>query len=97
MNESTDPVSSALGTLITAAKGDDALERKLRMATTAGAIADAAAAAGLKLDPAAVVKHYARQLLEADDATTVHNFDLCSWDAGELLWAMKNWKASADA
>jgi hypothetical protein len=93
MNKPTDQVLSGLQALIEAAASDDALARKLRMATTAGAIAEAAADAGIKLDPAAVVKHYARQLLEADDATTVHNFDLCSWDAGELLWAMQNWKA----
>ena len=93
MSESNEPVNSALEALITAAASDEALKRKLRLATTAGAIAEAAADAGIKLDPAAVVKHYARQLLEADDATTVQNFDLCSWDAGELLWAMQNWKA----
>ena len=92
MNKPTDQVLSGLQALIEAATSDDVLARKLRMATTAGAIAEAAADAGIKLDPAAVVKHYARQLLEADDATTVHNFDLCSWDAGELLWAMQNWK-----
>jgi hypothetical protein len=32
-------------------------------------------------------------LLDASDATAIHNFDLCSWDAGELLWTMKNWQA----
>jgi hypothetical protein len=92
MDQHADQVLSGLQALIEATASDDALARKLRMATTAGAIAEAAADAGIKLDPAAVVKHYARQLLEADDATTVHNFDLCSWDAGELLWAMQNWK-----
>ena len=78
MNDNSDQVCAGLQALVQAA--------------TAGAIAEAAADDGIKLDPAAVVKHYARQLLEADDATTVHNFDLCSWDAGELLWAMQNWK-----
>ncbi len=95
MNKTSDQVRSDLQALIQTATDDEALERKLRMATTAHAIAEAAAHAGIRLDPAAVVKHYARLLLEADDATAIENFDLCSWDAGELLWAMKNWKASA--
>ena len=42
-----------------------------------------------------MVKHYAQELVNADDTTAVENFDLCSWDAGELLWAMSNWKAGA--
>ena len=92
MNDNSDQVCAGLQALLQAATADENLKRKLRMATTAGAIAEAAADARIKLDPAAVVKHYARQLLEADDATTVHNFDLCSWDAGELFWAMQNWK-----
>ena len=97
MDQNTDQVHSDLQALIEAAANDDALERNLRMATTAGAIAEAAAQAGIKLHPAAVVKHYALQLVESDDATAVENFDLCSWDAGELLWAMRNWKPSTGA
>jgi len=31
------------------------------------------------------------RLVTADDAKAVHNFDLCGWDAGELLWLLKNW------
>ena len=62
------------------------------MATTASAVSEVAAQAGVTIDPAALVKHYAQRLLEASDATAIHNFDLCSWDAGELLWAMKNWR-----
>jgi len=61
------------------------------MATTAAAVSEVAAQAGVEIAPAALVKHYAQRLLEAPDATAVHNFDLCSWDAGELLWTMKNW------
>jgi hypothetical protein len=38
-----------------------------------------------------LVKHYAQLLVTADDAKAVHNFDLCGWDAGELLWLLKNW------
>ena len=57
----------------------------------ADAISEVAAQAGIHIDPAALVKHYAQRLLDAPDATAVHNFDLCSWDAGELLWAMNNW------
>ena len=58
------------------------------MATTAAAVSEVAALAGFEIAPAALVKHYAQRLL---DAPAVHNFDLCSWDACELLWAMSNW------
>lgn len=95
MDENSDQVRFNLQALIQAAAGDDALKGKLRMATTAGAIAEAAAEVGIKLSPAAVVKHYAQELVNSDDTTAVENFDLCSWDAGELLWAMSNWKQSA--
>ena len=61
------------------------------MATTASALSEVAAQAGVTIEPAALVKHYAQRLLDSSDATAVHNFDLCSWDAGELLWAMNNW------
>ena len=95
MDENSDQVRSNLQALIQAAAGDDALKGKLRMATTSSAIAEAAAEVGIKLSPAAVVKHYAQELVNSDDTTAVENFDLCSWDAGELLWAMSNWKQSA--
>ena len=95
MDENSDQVHSNLQALIQAAASNDALKGKLRMTTTAGAIAEAAAEVGIKLSPAAVVKHYAQELVNSDDTTAVGNFDLCSWDAGELLWAMSNWKAGA--
>ena len=62
------------------------------MATTASAVSEVAAKAGVTIDPAALVKHYAQRLLDSSDATAIHNFDLCSLDAGELLWTMKNWR-----
>jgi len=68
---------------------NDELKRGLLMATTAAAISEVAALAGFEIAPAALVKHYAQAPIP--DATAVHNFDLCSWDAGELLWAMNNW------
>ena len=95
MDQNNDQVRSNLQALVKAAATDETLKRKLRMATTAGAIAEAAAEVGIQLNPAAVVKHYAQELVNADDTTAVENFDLCSWDAGELLWAMSNWKAGA--
>ena len=55
------------------------------MATTAAAVSEVAAQAGvIHIEPAALVKHYAQRMLDASDATAIHNFDLCSWDAGEL-------------
>ena len=95
MNDNSDQVRSNLQALIQAAASDDALKGKLRMATTAGAIVEAAAEVGIQLSPVDVVKHYAQELVNSDDTTAVENFDLCSWDAGELLWAMSNWKQSA--
>ena len=95
MNDNGDQVRSNLQALIQAAASDDALKGKLRMATTAGAIVEAAAEVGIQLSPVDVVKHYAQELVNSDDTTAVENFDLCSWDAGELLWAMSNWKQSA--
>ena len=97
MAETNDQMHSSLQAFIEAAKNNDTVKRKLRMATTAGAIAEAAAEVGITLDPAAVVKYYANQLLNSDDTTAVENFDLCSWDAGELLWIMSNWKTSPGA
>lgn len=51
-----------------------------------------AARAGLSISAAALVKGFARLLLESDDATAVRNFDNLSWDMGELLWAAKTWE-----
>jgi hypothetical protein len=78
--------------MLEAVAQNDDLKRSLRMATTASAVSEVAAQAGVTIDPAALVKHYAQRLLDSSDATAIHNFDLCSWDAGELLWTMKNWR-----
>ena len=93
MGSTSNDLNSALEKMLKAVAEDDDLKRRLRMATTAAAVSEVAAQAGVTIDPAALVKHYAQRLLDASDATAVHNFDLCSWDAGELLWAMNNWKA----
>ena len=71
---------------------NEPLQRQLRLATTAAALSEAAAAAGFDLPPAQLVKHYARRLLEADDGLAVRNFDRCGWDVGELLWLLKTWE-----
>ena len=47
MEKTNDQVRSKLQALMQAAASDDALKRKLRMATTAGAIAEAAAEVGI--------------------------------------------------
>ena len=72
--------------------GDDELQRRLRGVTSAAGLAELAAAAGVPLSPAALVKDFARRLLESDDALTVHNFDNCGWDQGELAWLIKTWQ-----
>jgi hypothetical protein len=59
---------------------------------TAAGLAEVAAAAGLTIDAAAMVKGFAKLLLDSDDARTVKNFDNLSWDISELLRASKTWE-----
>ena len=92
MGSTSNDLSAAIQQMLEAVAQKDDLKRSLRMATTASAVSEVAAQAGVTIEPAALVKHYAQRLLEASDATAIHNFDLCSWDAGELLWTMKNWR-----
>ena len=92
MGSTSNDLSTAIQQMLETVAQNDELKRGLRMATTAAAVSEVAALAGFEIAPAALVKHYAQRLLEASDATAVHNFDLCSWDAGELLWAMNNWR-----
>ena len=91
MDSTFNDLSAAIEQMLETVAQNDELKRGLRMATTAAAVSEVAALAGFEIAPAALVKHYAQRLLDAPDATAVHNFDLCSWDAGELLWAMNNW------
>ena len=93
MGSTSNDLSTAIQEMLETVAQNDELKRGLRMATTAAAVSEVATLAGVNIDPAALVKHYAQRLLDASDATAVHNFDLCSWDAGELLWTMNNWKA----
>ena len=92
MGSTSNDLSAAIQQMLEAVAQNDDLKRSLRMATTASAVSEVAAQAGVTIDPAALVKHYAQHLLDYSDATAIHNFDLCSWDAGELLWTMKNWR-----
>lgn len=91
MGSTSNDLSTAIKQLLETVAQNNELKRGLRMATTAAAVSEVAAQAGVEIAPAALVKHYAQRLLDAPDTTAVHNFDLCSWDAGELLWAMNNW------
>lgn len=77
---------------LAALQSDEALQAQLRGVTTAAGLAEVAAKAGLSISAAALVKGFARLLLESDDATAVRNFDNLSWDMGELLWAAKTWE-----
>ena len=92
MGSTSNDLSTAIQQMLEAVAQNDELKRGLRMATTAAAVSEVAALAGFEIAPAALVKHYAQSLLDAPDATAIHNFDLCSWDAGELLWTMNNWR-----
>jgi hypothetical protein len=74
-----------------AADGTD-LQYKAKLATSADDLVALAAEAGISLSGAALVKHFARLLAESDDALAVRNFDSLGWDAGELLWILKNWE-----
>ena len=51
-----------------------------------------AAKAGVPIEPTGLEKHDDQHLVEAADATAIHKFDYCVWDAGELLGTMKNWQ-----
>ncbi|MCP9820541.1 hypothetical protein KBZ18_13720 [Synechococcus sp. Cruz-9H2] len=68
------------------------LERMAREATTVGDLEAVAAEAGISLSGAALVKHFAKLVVESDDASAVKNFDSLCWDVGELLWILNNWK-----
>ena len=92
MGSTSNDLSTAIQQMLEAVAQNDELKMGLRMATTAAAVSGVAAQAGIHIDPAALVKHYAQIILDAFDATAIHNFDLCSWDAGELLWTMNNWR-----
>lgn len=86
------PIETTLAAFLTAVHQDESLQRRLRLATTAGGLSELAHEAGFPLEPAQLVKHYARKLLEAEDDLAVRNFDRCGWDAGELLWLLKTWE-----
>ena len=92
MTDQENSVSSKLAQLLAVVATDPILERQLRLAITAQHVCDVASSAGIEIMPGDLVKHYAGLLLQASDDVAVANFDLCSWDAGELLWAMRQWK-----
>ena len=94
IGSTSNDLSTAIQQMLEAVAHNDELEGLAdgRMTTTAAAVSEVAAQAGIHIDPAALVKHYAQSMLDASDATAIHNFDLCSWDAGELLWTMNNWR-----
>ena len=92
MGSTSNDLSTSIQQMLEAVAQNDELKRGLRMATTAAAVSEVAAQAGIHIEPAALVKHYAHSMLDASDATAIHTVDLCSWDAGELLWTMNNWR-----
>lgn len=75
-----------------AVRSNEDLQRHLRTVTTAAGLSAVAEQAGLRIEPATLVKAFARLLLEEDDAKAVRNFDNLGWDMGELLWALKTWE-----
>ena len=92
MTEQPNSIQSLIDQMLKAVSADSSLERELRMAITAKHVCLVAEKAGVKINPADLVKHYALSLLNSTGETSVHNFDLCSWDIGELSYAMQNWK-----
>lgn len=91
MNDQANSVSSKIEQLIAAVANNPMLERQLRLAITAQQVCDAASSVDIEIMPVDLVKHYAGLLVSASDDVAVANFDLCSWDSGELLWAMRQW------
>ncbi|MEB3200140.1 MAG: Nif11 family protein [Synechococcaceae cyanobacterium] len=70
---------------------DESLQRQLREATSAAALAAVVQGAGIPLSPADLVRDFALRLLEGDDARVIEHFDNCGWDQGELAWLYKIW------
>ena len=87
-----DSMSARIERLLEAISNNALLQQKMRVAITAEAVCEVARAADIDITPGELVKHYATLLTNASDAVAVENFDLCSWDVGELLWAMRQWK-----
>ena len=73
-------------------RDDDDLQRQLRMVTSSAGIAEVLEAAGFRFSAAQLVKHFARRLLDADDALALRKFDNFGWDQGELAWLLKTWE-----
>lgn len=81
-----------ISAFLQAARTDKELQHQMRGVTTAAGLAEVAAAAGITIEAAALVKGFAQLLLEGDDDLAVRNFDNLGWDFGELLWAAKTWE-----
>lgn len=77
---------------LAAVRSDENLQRQLRNVTSAAGLVEVAQHAGLAIEPGALVKGFARLLLQADDELAARNFDNLGWDVGELLWAAKTWE-----
>jgi len=92
MTEDNSATELQIKRMLEAITGNPSLKQQLRMAVTAEAVCNVAREAGVEINPAALVKFYAQSLVDAPDAIVVENFNVCSWDAGELLWAMTHWK-----
>ncbi|MCT0213976.1 hypothetical protein KQ308_08550 [Synechococcus sp. CS-1327] len=71
---------------------DQTLQQKTKIATTAQDIATIAEEAGFSITGGDVIKFFATQLLNSDDALAERRFDSLGWDMGELLWALKSWR-----
>ena len=93
MAEKADPMSSRIDRLLEAISDNPLLQQNMRMAITAEAVCEVARAADIEITPSDLVKYYATLLTNASDAVAVENFNICSWDVGELLWAMRQWKS----
>lgn len=81
---------------LAAVREDENLQRQLRTVTDSAGLAEVARNAGISIEAGALVKGFARLLLEGDDALAVRNFDNLGWDVGELLWAIKTWSLPAE-
>ena len=75
-----------------AIRENEDLHTQLRGVTTAAGLAEIAQSIGLDLPPAAIVKGFAKSLVDSSDSLAIRNFDNLGWDMGELLWAIKTWE-----
>lgn len=85
-------MSDQIDLFINKLRTEPAVQHKVRGCCTAAELAAVAEDEGFNISGADLIKYFAQQLLSSDDERTSRNFDILSWDVGELLWILKSWE-----